>query len=63
MKNKGINVVNDGPHKNTSPFVCWGVGLVCSYIKGADGAEAGGTRPPKSPVCMPVCKCVCECML
>lgn len=54
-------MVNEGPHENRTTSVCVCVregALVCSYIKEADGAEAGGTRPPKSPVCM--CACVCE---
>ena len=26
--------------------------LVYSYVKQADGAEAGGTRPPRTPACV-----------
>lgn len=32
---------------------------MCSYITEADGAGAGGTRPPRNPVRMCISVCVC----
>ena len=72
VKNKWINMVNKGPQKCVCLCVCECEGVVvCSYIKEADGPEAGGRRPPRTPVCVCkrmlynvwcVCVCVCVCV-